>query len=611
MRGALADSVAMAAVVLVIALVTALFGNASLQRVVAHAAVMLSGVLALQLFSGNTRIVSFGHAAFMGIGAYTVGILTLSGTLQRTALPELPAFLAGHEMSSWAALGIAAVVGLIAGAISGATLLRLSGSAAAIATLALLIIVYTLCAAAREITRGSQPFYGVPRNVGLWTAAGFAVIALIMTRAFRETTWGLAARAAADDESGAIAVGINPRTAFFVPWVISAALAAVAGGLLAQLLGAFTPHTFYFDLAFTLLVTLIVGGMGSSLGALAGVLATTVLIEVVRQAEGGRSLFGYALPSIFGLTQSALAVAMILVIWRRPEGLCGGLELNVLRRFKPSPSLPVPAAELRRAGSDVLRVEGVTKRYAGLLAVSDVSFEIAPNSITGLIGPNGAGKTTLVSMLAGHVVPSSGKIHLGAVGVHKTAAHKVVHAGLGRTFQNIRIFSRMTVLENVLAAARVVHSNISEAEAAARRELARVGLLEHAERAAGSLAYGMRRRLEIARALACEPTFLLLDEPAAGLNPTETRELMALLAAVRQERGIGIVLVEHDLMFVMRLCERVIVLDQGRLIADGTPEAVQRDPAVIAAYLGGRAAAKGLGSAGVATVQLSGELSHG
>jgi branched-chain amino acid transport system permease protein len=586
MRSALADSVAMAAAVLLIAVAAALFGSTSMQRVVAHAAVMLSAVLALQLFSGNSRIVSFGHAAFMAIGAYTVGILTLNAQLQHNALPQLPSFLAGLELSTWNALIIAAIVGAVAGVISGATLLRLSGSAAAIATLAFLIIVYTLLAAAREITRGSQPFYGVPRDAGLWVTALFAMLTLVITRTFRETSWGLAARAAADDEAGAIAVGINPRAAFFFPWVLSATLAAVTGGLLAQVLGAFTPHTFYFDLAFTLLVTLIVGGMGSSLGALAGLLATTVLIEVMRQVESA--------VSFFGLTQSALAIAMILVIWRRPEGLSGGLELNLLRRLGKQPAATVVPAEVKRANADVLRVAAVTKRYAGLVAVSDVSFEIAPDSITGIIGPNGAGKTTLVSMLAGHVPPTEGKIHLGETAVHKTAAHRVVRAGLGRTFQNIRVFTRMTVLENVLSAARGVHSNVAAAEEAARRELARVGLLEQADALAGSLAYGMRRRVEIARALACEPTFLLLDEPAAGLNPAETRELMTLLAAVRKERGIGIVLVEHDLMFVMQLCERILVLDQGRLIADGTPAEVQSHPAVIAAYLGSRVAAKSL-----------------
>jgi branched-chain amino acid transport system permease protein len=589
--------------VLLIAVAAALFGSVSMQRTVAHAAVMLAAVLALQLFSGNSRIVSFGHAAFMALGAYTVGILTLSAQLQRNALPELPAFLAGLELSSWNALAVAAVVGAVAGLISGATLLRLSGSAAAIATLALLIIIYTLLAAAREITRGSQPFYGVPRDAGLWTTVLFAIFTLAITRTFRETSWGLAARAAADDEAGAIAVGINPRAAFFFPWVLSATLAAVAGGLLAQVLGAFTPHTFYFDMAFTMLVTLIVGGMGSSLGALAGLLATTVLVEVMRQVESS--------VSFFGLTQSALAIAMILVIWRRPEGLSGGLELNVLRRTGKQAAPTAQSADVKRANGDSLRVSAVTKRYAGLVAVSDVSFEIAPDSITGIIGPNGAGKTTLVSMLAGHVPPTEGKIHLGETAVHKTAAHKVVRAGLGRTFQNIRVFTRMTVLENVLSAARGVYSNVAVAEEAAKRELARVGLLDQADALAGSLAYGMRRRVEIARALACEPTFLLLDEPAAGLNPAETRELMALLADVRKERGIGIVLVEHDLMFVMELCERVLVLDQGRLIADGTPAEVQSHPAVITAYLGSRVAAKSLNASGESTVQLSGELTHG
>ena len=178
---------------------------------------MLTAVTALQIFSGNTRIVSFGHAAFMGIGAYSVGILTMSAALQSVTMAQLPGFMAGHEMTLPGALAVTLLLGLAIGVITGMPLLRLSGSAASIATLALLIIVYTILVAAREVTRGSQPFYGVPRNVGLWVAVPIAIAAVIAARVFREIPWGLAARAASNDEQGAAAVGVDRRIAFFAP----------------------------------------------------------------------------------------------------------------------------------------------------------------------------------------------------------------------------------------------------------------------------------------------------------------------------------------------------------------------------------------------------------
>lgn len=596
MRGAAVDALVMAAAVLLIALVAAAFGGASLQRMVTHAAIMLTGVAALQIFSGNTRIVSFGHAAFMGIGAYGVGILTMSAALQSVTLRELPAFMAGHELSLAGALGVVALIGLVIGVITGIPLLRLAGSSASIATLALLIIVYTVLIAAREVTRGSQPFYGVPRNVDSWVAVPIAIGAVTLARVFRETHWGLAARAAANDEQGAAAIGVDRRTAFFAAWTLSVMVATLAGGLMAQFLGAFTPHGFYFDLAFTTLAMLIVGGMGSSFGALAGVVVTTVLIEVVRRLESGGEVFSITVPSIFGLTQAMLALGMILIIWRRPEGLTGGLELRLLQRLHRSGSGGAAAAQrpgrIARERGTSIEVTALSKRYAGLTAVENVSIAIPPNSITGLIGPNGAGKSTLVDMVSGHTRPSGGSIRIDGKPFERAAPHVVARAGVARTFQNIRIFAGMTVLENVLVAARQVERTIAAAERVARHELATAGLLDAAGRLASSLPYGARRQLEIARALALDPQFLLLDEPAAGMNPVETQRLIDMLAQVRAERGLGIVLIEHDLKLVMNHCERVIVLDQGRVIANGAPAEVQKNPAVIAAYLGSRAGAK-------------------
>ncbi|CAM5345708.1 Vitamin B12 import ATP-binding protein BtuD [Mycolicibacterium aubagnense] len=590
-RNAGVDALAMIAALILAALAIYLFGNAAMQRVVTYAAIMLTAVLGLQIFSGNTGIVSFGHAAFVGLGAYATGILTLPAALQRTALRDLPQFLAGYEMSFFAALAVVLVLAVLVGLITGTPLLRLSGSSASIATLALLIIVYTLLVAGREITRGSQPFYGVPREVGLWTAVAIAAMAIVAARLFRETSFGLAARAAADDERGAAAVGVDHRMARLAAWVMGAVAAAAAGAMMAQFLGAFSPKDFYFDFGFTMLAMLIVGGMTSSLGAFAGVVVTVLVVEVVRRFEGGGEVLGLQMPVLFGLTQGVLAVAMILVIWRRPTGLFGDHELNLLRRSgtKESSTKLVADVAPARAEGGPISVEKLSRRYAGVVAVDDVTLTFQPDSITGIIGPNGAGKTTLLNMIAGDVTPSSGTVSVG-IPARRASAFRFARAGIARTFQNIRVFPRMTVLENVVVAAREVEPGLAAAEAAARHELARMGLEAFADRPAASLAYGQRRRLEVARALALKPRFLLLDEPAAGMNAVETTELVSILAAVRSERHIGVILIEHDMRLVMNLCERIVVVDRGRVIADGTPSEVQNNPAVVAAYLGSRTA---------------------
>src|SRR5882757_5171574 len=477
MRTATADCVAMAAAVLLIALAAWLFGGIASQRIVTHAAILLTGVAALQIFSGNTGIVSFGHAGLMGIGAYVVGILTMSTALQSSALPQLPEFMAGRAMTLTGALAIAMLIGLVAGLVTGLPLLRLSGSAASIATLALLIIIYTVLIAARDVTRGSQPFYGVPRNAHLWVAVPIAIAALCLARVFRETSWGLAARATANDEHGAAAVGIDRRAAVFATWALSAVVATAAGGLMAQFLGAFTPHGFYFRLAFTLLAMLIMGGMSSSLGALSGVILTTVLIELARRCESGVEVFGVTMPTLFGLPEAALAVGMLLIIWRRPDGLCRGRELDVARRLGIQHQPAAAAALLpRRPGADSIRVEALTKRFAGLIAVDNVSIDIARDTITGIIGPNGAGKTTLLNLISGHAAATSGRIWIGRIALEHAAAHTVARAGVARTFQNIRIFPRMSVFENALVAARQVEGSLRAAEQVAWREIAVLGL---------------------------------------------------------------------------------------------------------------------------------------
>jgi ABC-type branched-subunit amino acid transport system ATPase component len=239
---------------------------------------------------------------------------------------------------------------------------------------------------------------------------------------------------------------------------------------------------------------------------------------------------------------------------------------------------------LRPSNEGALLVERVAVRYGGVLALDDVSLEVAPGAVVGLIGPNGAGKTTLINAVTGVVQPSHGTIALGGARLDRLAQYRVARAGITRTYQNIRLFGTLSVADNVRAGAICRRDRLADPEV--RALLDGVAMRESdLRRRAGSLPYGEQRRLEIARALAARPSILLLDEPAAGMNPAETAELGAVIRAVAGS-GTGVLLVEHDMSLVAGVCDAVVVLNFGEVIAVGTPAAIARDPTVIEAYLG-------------------------
>ncbi|MEM8755322.1 MAG: branched-chain amino acid ABC transporter permease, partial [Pseudomonadota bacterium] len=298
-------AVCLALLALVVFGLVALFGRTG-ERIAVLLSVNVAAVVALGVFCGNTGIVSFGHGAFMLLGAYASGILTMVPALQRTALPDLPSFLAGHELSLLAAAPVVALAGLALAAASGGAIARLAGASATISTLGLLIILHSLAVGGREITRGSQTFYGVTRITDVLPILAVALSFIVVARLFRESRWGLTARAARDDPAAAEALGINPRRTRFVSWCLSGVMAALAGALYGHMLGAFSPASFFLSLVFAHVAMLIVGGMTSVSGAVAGVIAVTLLQDAVRRLEGGFTILGVETPAVFGLTTVSL-----------------------------------------------------------------------------------------------------------------------------------------------------------------------------------------------------------------------------------------------------------------------------------------------------------------
>ncbi|MEL6196943.1 MAG: branched-chain amino acid ABC transporter ATP-binding protein/permease [Pseudomonadota bacterium] len=560
------------------------------ERMATQLCVNVAATVALAVYSGNSGIVSFGHAALMGLGAYLSGILTMPAGLQGSALPLLPGFMAGHELPVAAALGIVAVAGAGFAMAVGLAISRLAGASATIATLGLLIIVHSVLIGARELTRGSQTFYGVPRVTDLTVALGAAVLFIGLAFLYRESRYGLSLRAVRDDEAAAQAIGISPRRARLIGWVASGTLATVAGALYGHMLGAFSPATFYASLTFALVAMLIVGGLTTVSGAVVGAVVVTLAQDAVRQVEGGFTLGPVEVPSVFGLTTVALALLILLSLWLRPDGLVGVREIGwpwlgrKLSRARPAVSAPRPATPVANGGD--LKVAALTRQFGGLVAVNQASFRAPGGTVTGLIGPNGAGKSTIVNLLTGQERASAGRMAFGSIDLGSLPPHGFAAHGIARTFQNIRLFANLTARENVLVAG--LASGLSRADAGALADwaLARMDLSARAGTLASALPYGEAKRLEIARCLGLRPRFILLDEPAAGLNPEETRDLADRLARLTAEDGIGMLLIDHDLGFVNRLSSAIVVINKGEVIATGPPETVRTDPAVIEAYIG-------------------------
>jgi len=592
----------------IVAAVTLVYGSfgGSQRNVAIVLLIDLVIVLGLQVFSGNSGVLTLAHVSFAGIAAYISAILSTPAMVKATTIPAAPLGLADFQLPVPLAMLVAIALTTAIAALIGLALARLSGISATIVTLALVIVVFAVLTNWKSLTGGAEAFYGIPSSTTIWWALVGAGIALLVARLFKASRLGLRVQATREDALAAAACGVQVVRSRYWSWVLSCAVCALGGVLLSHFLGAISPAGFYFTLLFLTLSMLVLGGEYSVTGAVVGTFLMTVVAELTRFLGDGPVVLGVQLPALAGLSLLVQGAIIIVVMIWRPAGLLGDREVDGLlpRRAvagagtaaAPAPAaVPSPVdATAASAEADVcaltstLVVHHASKHFAGLTAVDDVSMEMRCGEIVGLIGPNGAGKTTLLNLISGMYQASEGEITLDGVPLGRLPAHRIARLGVARTFQTTRLFKELTVDQNLEVAASVAGRYRPGVARPAGDVLAQFGFEDIAGQKAGVLPYGRQREVEIARAVALSPAILLLDEPAAGLNDEESMELVDVIRGIRDRVGCGVLLIDHDLHFVMALCERMYVLDAGRVIAAGTPEEVQNDPCVVEAYLGSR-----------------------
>jgi branched-chain amino acid transport system permease protein len=510
-------------------------------------------------------------------------LTTIPAATKATSLPDVPLGLGDVELGPFGAVLAGVVVAAAAGALVGVAVARAGGLAATMITLAMLFVVDQMVKNWTELTRGAGGLSGVPRlttNTWLWVAA---LAALIVANWFGETRQGRFAAATREDEIAAPAIGIGRFSSRFTAWMVSIVIVAVAGALRVQVVGSTNPDQYTLDVGVLLLAMLVVGGMRTVTGAFVGTALITIGNEVARQLGDDYEI--ERLPELF-----LGAVLLSVMLWR-PGGLLGDIDVRAwLRRRMRRRASPAPPADDETTppvADDELRAEGISVRFGGFRALDDAGVRVRPGEVVGLIGPNGAGKTTMFNVITGLVTEQAGQVTLGARDLSDDPPHHIARAGLARTFQNLRLFATLPVRENVALAAVSAARYRPDAPAVdVEVLLASAGLAALAERPAATLDYGNQRRLELARAAALAPAYLLLDEPTSGMSDRESRAMVDHVRATARLFGAGVLVIDHDLAFITRISDHVVVLAEGRVLAEGTPAQVRADPAVAEAYLG-------------------------
>ena len=580
-------------------------GNGSAERLITTMLINAIIVIGIQIYIGNTGILSFGHIGFGAIAGYAFAVYAISPDEKLKRIPNAPFGLAETQVSPIFAIMIAVGVTLLFAFVVGIGLARSGAQSGAVAatviTLAVLFVTHEVAKSWPELTGGNRG--GVSFAIGASLGSRWPILlvlfaALVVARLYGQSRSGRLAIAAREDNLAARAMGVNPLVQQMVALLLSVTVVAVGSSLRVWQIGSILPDRFFFDYTMLTLVMLIVGGRNSVTGAVLGVAVMTSARELARRlGQNGFEVFGVGLDEppldwIFreNLNSVVLGVAMVgFMIWR-PSGILEDWEFDqwLYRKFgRGDEAEPERMAELENVPDVQFAASDISVSFGGFQALRGAGITAASGEIVGIIGPNGAGKTTFVNVITGMVEPTAGRFSIGAEPLEGKASFELSRSGLVRTFQNLRLFGALTVRENVETAALVarvhrgdrtvrdVDSLISEA-----------GLWEHRHRRARELDYGNSRRLELARAAAMAPSFMLLDEPTSGMSDTESVTMIEQVRHMAATVGAGVIVIDHDLGFITGISDHIYVFDQGMVIAEGTPSEVQANKAVQAAYLG-------------------------
>jgi branched-chain amino acid transport system permease protein len=561
--------------------------------------------LGLNIVLGYAGQLSLAQAAFWGVGAYTSAIITTH-----------------FGVPVWAGMFAAFFVAALCGVLLGIPTLKLSGHYLAMATIGFGIILQLILVNEIWLTNGSDGITKIPspwigslelKDPGTFFYVAAVSLILLSWGAIhlKDSRVGRAFMAIRENEMAAGTTGVDTTYYKIMAFALSAGYGGFGGWLFAHSCSHYiSPDTFSFEQSVIILVMTVLGGSGSVIGATVGATLLTMLPEVLRFLKDSYMMFYAAgivaimifMPSgIAGLVKNMPVSLRLRSWWNSDSAAARQVAANTLplKSAETGPS-SFQIKDCSGSGEVLLTVKGLAKHFGGLKAVDGVDMEVRQGEIQALIGPNGSGKTTILNMLSGLYVPSAGEILLEGKAIGGQKPHLITSLGIARTFQNIRLFGELTVLENVLIGrhchsraglfASILRLPSQKAEEAGIREKALtmlefVGLKGKEFAQANSLPYGQQRLLELARALASDPKILLLDEPAAGLNGAETEALVGLLFQICT-RGITILLVEHDMSLVMNVSDHITVLNFGRKIAEGPAEVVEKNPEVIDAYLG-------------------------